>query len=296
MTYQTPTRHPTTRRIETQLSLLLGKLPNWLRHPGSLRMHRFGHGTEPDESATDVEADVLATIRERAGEVHEVLAHDHGIYCVELAGSTGGGKTMLLERLIERAPEDERIGVIVGDVAGEDDATRLRAHGVEVANVNTGKECHLDPNVVSEALEAFDLDALDTLYIENVGNMVCPADFPLGANRRVLVVSTTEGDDVVRKHPMLVQTADMVVINKVDIADAVGTDVGRIEADIEATAPGTPVFQTDARNDDGLARLARELEGDNSQPPLSVDSGHEGDTTHGHAHRQDHDANPEQPR
>lgn len=229
-------------------------------HPEPLRAHRFGHGHEGEGPASDVEADVLAEIRERARAVHERLAHDNDVFCVELAGSTGGGKTLLLERLIERALEDEEIGVIVGDVAGEDDARRLREHGIQVENVNTGKECHLDPTVVSDALEAFDLDELDHLYLENVGNMVCPADFPLGANRRVLVVSTTEGDDVVRKHPMLVQTADLVVINKVDIADAVGTDVTQIRSDVETIAPDTPVVETDAKHGEGIEELAAELE------------------------------------
>lgn len=228
---------------------------------GPYELHRFGHDHDHghDASASDVEADVLAAVRERAGEIHETLAHDHGVYCAEFAGSTGGGKTMLIERLIERASDDESVGVIVGDVAGEDDATRLREHGVTVENVNTGKECHLDPTLVSEAIESFDLDELDTLYLENVGNMVCPADFPLGADRRVLVVSTTEGDDVVGKHPMLVQTADLVVINKVDVAEAVGTDVDRIRSDVERVAPETPVFETDAMNDVGVDALDEAL-------------------------------------
>lgn len=292
MRYQRPPLRRAERRIESQLSRLLGRIPGRLSDPGPfgdlvdpgpLRAHRFGHGSNPDGSATDAEADVLAEIRERARDVHEVLAHDHGVYCVELAGSTGGGKTTVLERLIERSDE-ERIGVIVGDVAGEDDAKRLRALGVEVRNVNTGKECHLDPNLVSDALEGFDLDALDTLYIENVGNMVCPADFPLGANRRVLVVSTTEGDDVVRKHPMLVQTADLVVINKVDIADAVGTDVGRVREDVEATAPGTPVVETDARSGEGITALAGKLEADSGSHGQTPDSSH--DESHDHRHEQ----------
>lgn len=240
---------------------------------GPLRLHRFGHDHDGDQPAGDVEADVLAAVRERAGEVHERLAHDHGIHCVEFAGSTGGGKTKLIERLIERAPETETIGAIVGDVAGEDDAARLRERGIQVENINTGKECHLDPTIVSEAIDSFDLTELDTLYLENVGNMVCPADFPLGANRRVLVVSTTEGDDVVRKHPMLVQTADLVAINKIDVAEVVGTDIDRIRSDVETVAPGTPVVETDAKNDVGIDTLADTLAAD-------PDHGHHEDTHH----------------
>ena len=276
-------RRPPHERLFEELFAGLGNgfLGNGLPDVGPVELHRFGHGHDGTEPASDVEADVLAEIREQARGVHQTLAHDNDVFAVEFAGSTGGGKTMLIERLIERAPEDEHIGVIVGDVAGEDDAERLRAHGVPVENVNTGKECHLDPMVVSDAIESFDLSELDTLYLENVGNMVCPADFPLGANRRVLVVSTTEGDDVVRKHPMLVQTADVVVVNKVDVADAVGTDVERIRSDVESVAPETPVFETDAKNEVGIDTLVEALE---------TGRGHHhehGDDEHGHPHQHD---------
>jgi hydrogenase nickel incorporation protein HypB len=197
---------------------------------------------------------VLAAIREQAGAVHERLAHDHDVFAVELVGSTGGGKTALGEALIERFEGD--VGVICGDVAGEDDARRYRAHGVPVANVTTGKDCHLDPNRIDGALEEFDLDALDTLLIENVGNMVCPADFPLGANVRLLVVSPTEGDDVVRKHPLLFQAVDAAVCNKVDIADAVGADIDRMVADAGEIAPELPVFRTSVETGRGIDDLA----------------------------------------
>lgn len=250
-----------------------------------IRLHRFGHDHDAAERASDVEADVLAAVRERASEIHETLAHEHGVYCVEFAGSTGGGKTRLIERLIERAPDGATVGAVVGDVAGEDDAARLRERGIQVENVNTGKECHLDPTLVSEAIESFDLAELDTLYLENVGNMVCPADFPLGANRRVLVVSTTEGDDVVRKHPMLVQTADLVAINKVDVAEAVGTDIDRIRADVETVAPGTPVFETDAKHDVGVDALAETLT-DNHDHHGSGEE-HQDHDRSGHHHQHD---------
>jgi hydrogenase nickel incorporation protein HypB len=252
---------------------------------GPIRAHRLGHddfGT--DSSGSDAEADVLAAIRERAGELHETLVHDHGVFTVEFVGSTGGGKTRLIEELLERAPADEEIGAIVGDVAGEDDAKRLREYGIQVENINTGKECHLDPDGVGAAIPDFDLHALDTLYVENVGNMVCPADFPLGASLRVLVVSTTEGDDVVGKHPLLVQSVDAAVINKVDLAAAVGTDLDRLRDDIERAAPDLPVFETNARDGVGIDDLRSFLESHRG-------SGHDHDHAdiraadgHGHDH------------
>lgn len=225
-----------------------------------LQCHRFGHSHDHDHDDTEAdEDDVLAAIRREAGRLHERLAHDHDVFVVEVMGSTGSGKTAIVEHLIEAAPAAESIGVIAGDVAGEDDARRYRALGVEVANVNTGKECHLDPTLVEEALDSFDLGAIDTLYLENVGNMVCPADFPLGAEARVLVVSTTEGDDVVRKHPLLFQAADAAVINKTDIADAVGADVSRMVSDVDEVAPALPVFTTSVTDGTGLGDLQRFL-------------------------------------
>jgi hydrogenase nickel incorporation protein HypB len=211
---------------------------------------------------------VLAAVRERASEVHDRLSHQHDVFVVEFVGSTGGGKTALAERLLDRW--DGRVGVICGDVAGEDDARRYREHGVPVVNVTTGRECHLDPQRVDDALDALSLDDLDTLVIENVGNMVCPADFPLGATVRVLVVSPTEGDDVVRKHPLLFQSVDAAVVNKVDIADAVGADTDRMVADAAEVAPDLPVFRTSVETGRGIEDLAGMLHTRRAHDPHSV--------------------------
>jgi hydrogenase nickel incorporation protein HypB len=226
------------------------------------RLHLFGHDHDHGEGEPGDENDILAAYRRQAEELHERIVHEHGVFTVEFLGSTGSGKTSLLEHLLDRAPADETIGVIVGDVAGDDDAARLREHGVQVANVNTGKECHLDPSLVESALEEFDLTALDTLYLENVGNMVCPADFPLGAQARILVVSTTEGDDVVRKHPLLFQACDATVVNKVDIADAVDADVAQMRADVgRVGGEEMPVFETSVKTGAGLDDLVAFVEG-----------------------------------
>jgi hydrogenase nickel incorporation protein HypB len=246
------------------LAVLRTGLPS-LPMLGPLRAHRFGH----DHETVDIDAadgDVLAAFREQAADLHHDLVHERGIFMVELLGATGAGKTRLLEELLDRIPEDERVGVIVGDVAGDDDAKRLRAKGVTVTTVNTGKECHLDPALVDDAIDAFDLSDLDRLYIENVGNMVCPADFPLGAQARVLVVSTTEGDDVVRKHPLLFQACDAAVLNKTDVANAVDADVDRMVADVEGIAPEMPVFETSAKTGTGVQNLADFLETVGAQP------------------------------
>lgn len=226
-------------------------------HIPRLSAHRFGDSHHATDDATE---DVLEAIRERAHEVHHRLAHDNDVFGVELLGATGAGKTALIERLLETAHTNESVGVVTGDVSGTDDAERLRALGVPVANVTTGKDCHLDPERVDDALAAFDLTELDALYVENVGNMVCPADFPLGVSRRVVVVSPTEGDDVVRKHPHLFRVADVVVINKVDVAAAVGADVDCMVADAREIAPETPVVRTSATRGEGIDRLVSVLD------------------------------------
>ncbi len=243
----------------TPIDRLLDALTGGQRIP-TAHAHRFGHGDGDDDHDVD-EDDILGQFREQARELHERVVHDHGVFAVEFLGATGGGKTTLVERLIERAPDDEEIGVVVGDVAGDDDASRYRDLGVSVANVTTGKECHLDPGLLEDALTEFDLASLDTLYVENVGNMVCPADFPLGAQARILVVSTTEGDDVVRKHPLLFDACDAAVVNKTDIADAVGADLQRMEADVTEVAPEMELFRTNARDGDGVDALASYLAG-----------------------------------
>ncbi|WP_324663409.1 hydrogenase nickel incorporation protein HypB [Haloarcula sediminis] len=260
------------RTHRTPIDRLLAALFGQSRRSPTARAHRFGHD-HGDSADADTADDVLAQFRERARALHERVVHDHGVAVVEFLGATGSGKTTLVERLIERAPDDESIGVVVGDVAGDDDASRFRELGVSVANVTTGKECHLDPGLLGEAVDEFDLDELDRLYVENVGNMVCPADFPLGAQARVLVVSTTEGDDVVRKHPLLFEACDAAVVNKADIAEAVGADIDRMAADVSEVAPGMDVFRTNARDDEGVDDLADFLAG------VRAD-GH----AHGHAH------------
>jgi hydrogenase nickel incorporation protein HypB len=229
---------------------------------GPLRTHRFGHENDTGAGGAGdaAEADVLAAVRETAGDVHKRLGHDHDVFAVELLGATGAGKTALLESLLAAdgpAPfAGEHVGVITGDVAGTDDADRLRNRGVPVVNVTTGRDCHLDPERVDSALDEFDLARLDVLFVENVGNMVCPADFPLGTDVRAVVVSPTEGDDVVRKHPMLFQICDVAVVNKVDVAAAVGADVARMTDDIDHVAPGTPVLRTSAETGAGVDDLA----------------------------------------
>jgi hydrogenase nickel incorporation protein HypB len=154
-------------------------------------------------------------------------------------------------------PKKRRLncGVIAGDVAGNDDCIRFQRRGLRAVNVNTGKECHLDAHMIQHALEEFNLDEIDVLFIENVGNLVCPVDFPLGTDKRIVVISVTEGDDMVRKHPLIFALADAIVINKIDLAEVMEVDPEVIKSDAERIRSDAKVVLTDAKHGEGITDL-----------------------------------------
>ena len=197
------------------------------------------------------------------------IAHDNGhmledrkIRSVDIMGSIGSGKTSLIIRMAEKLSEKGiRAGAIAGDVTGDDDFKRMSAAGMSVVNCNTGRECHLDANMVRKALNDMDLDSIDVLFIENVGNLVCPADFPLGADVRMVVISATEGDDMVRKHPDIFLHSDMAVVNKTDIAEYVDVDVGIIKNDYSKLTGGKrEMMECSVKKDVGVRELMDALE------------------------------------
>src|SRR5674476_1412640 len=152
----------------------------------------------------------------------------HQVFSVNVMGAIGSGKTTLIVEAIKQLKETYKIAVIAGDVIAEMDAFRFRKLGVPTIPVNTGKECHLDAKLVEKALNEIDLENTDLLIIENVGNLICPVDFNLGEHLRVVIVSVTEGDDIILKHPMIFKTAELAIINKVDIAHAVDVNTEKI--------------------------------------------------------------------
>lgn len=180
----------------------------------------------------------------------------HGVLGIDLLGAIGSGKTALIEQLAPlMAHQGRRAGAIAGDVYGDDDYRRIAALGIPAVNANTGKECHLDAHIVDHAIDDLPLDEIDVLFIENVGNMVCPTDFALGAAKRVVVVSSTEGDDVVNKHPMMFRSCSIGVINKVDLAPLVGADLDRMERDMRRYNPAIQVFRTNLKTGEGVGPL-----------------------------------------
>lgn len=203
------------------------------------------------------------SIEQGVYDVNNRIAHenahtlgDHGVRAFDLLGAIGSGKTALIERLVPLlALRGVRAGAIAGDVYGDDDFKRLVATGIPAINANTGKECHLDAHLVRHSLEHLPLDAIDVLFIENVGNMVCPTDFKLGAEKRIVVVSSTEGDDVVNKHPMMFRESAIGVINKIDLAPLVGADLDRMERDMYRYNPDIKVFRTNLKTGEGVETL-----------------------------------------
>lgn len=181
---------------------------------------------------------------------------NNDVYSVDFLGSIGAGKTLIIERILEKLKEKEIKGAaIAGDVAGDDDYKRFVDHDVQAKSINTGKECHLDAHLISHALDDLDLSGIDVLFIENIGNLVCPMDFPLGTDKRVVVISVTEGDDMVRKHPAIFGLADVIIINKIDLADIMEVDTKRIIKDAQSINPHTKICLTDAKHDKGIDDL-----------------------------------------
>jgi len=174
-------------------------------------------------------------------------------------GSVGSGKTALIEAAVERLKGKYRMAMIAGDVTSTIDADRVERHGVPTIQINTGKECHLDANLVDRALSKLNLGDLNLLWIENVGNLICPGDFPIGAQRRIVVVSVTEGPYMIVKHPLIFQMADVAVINKIDLAAAMGVDPNMLAEDALRMNSRISVVKTCARRGEGVGDFTKAL-------------------------------------
>lgn len=207
----------------------------------------------------EMEADVLAENRKLAADNLRRL-RSKGVRSVDVMGSIGSGKTALIVELAkELKSKGKRVAAIAGDVTGEDDYKIFKSAGIPVINLNTGRECHLDAHLVEHALDDLRLEEFDVLFIENVGNLVCPADFPLGTDHRVVVISPTEGDDMINKHPMIFLEAEVAVLNKIDLLPHLDMDVDRLKADYARIRKGGILHMTSAKTGAGLPELLRAL-------------------------------------
>ena len=172
----------------------------------------------------------------------------HGVLAINLMSSPGSGKTALLEATIVALRDRYRIAVIEGDLETDNDAARIRAHGVPAIQITTGSACHLDANLVHQALHGLPLAGIDLLFIENVGNLVCPASFDLGQHRNVTLLSVTEGDDKPAKYPVIFRASDLVVLSKTDLLGVMDDfDPARAASALRDLGSDTPMIRTAAR-------------------------------------------------
>ena len=175
-----------------------------------------------------------------------------GTLAVSLVSSPGAGKTTFLEKTLTLLKPHFRVAALVGDLATENDALRLARSGVPVRQITTGTLCHLEAAMIERALEDWNLDKLDILFVENVGNLVCPASYDLGEDLRMVLLSVTEGEDKPLKYPTIFNSADVAVITKIDLAAAVEFDERAANANIQAVRPGMQVFKVSAKTNEGM--------------------------------------------
>jgi hydrogenase nickel incorporation protein HypB len=186
--------------------------------------------------------------------------HDAGVYVVSLVSGPGTGKTTFLETVLGRLRSSYHVAALVGDLATDNDARRLARAQVPIRQITTGTTCHLEAEMVRSALEGWKLDELDFLFIENVGNLVCPSSYDLGEDLRLVLLSVTEGEDKPLKYPTIFNTADVAVITKTDLAAAVEFDRAAALRNIQSVRPGMQVFEVSAKTGDGMDSWHRFLE------------------------------------
>lgn len=190
---------------------------------------------------------------------NRALLDRHGITALDFMGAIGSGKTTLIARLVAKLKDRIGVAVFNGDATTSDDANAIAEQNVPVVQIATVNGCHLDANLVGKALKKIDLDALRLVFIENIGNLICPAEFPLGSKARVVVISVTEGPWMVRKHPHMFLGARIVVINKLDLAEAMEVSIENLARDVHTLKPDIQVIPTSCKTGAGIDELASAL-------------------------------------
>lgn len=180
---------------------------------------------------------------------------EHRVCLVNVMGSPGAGKTSMIVELINRLRDRYRIGVIEGDIAGQVDADKIHAMGIPVVQLDTDGACHIEAMSIQQLLKEFSLPDLDVVFVENIGNLVCPAEFNIDENFRVALLSVPEGDDKVVKYPLMFATTDALVLNKYDMRQYFEFDDAKVEADARGVNPNVNVFRVSSRTGDGLDEL-----------------------------------------
>ena len=199
----------------------------------------------------ETKTDILADNDKEAAKVRALL-REKKVFLVNLMASPGAGKTSVLVRTINALKEEFRIGVMEADVDSDVDARAVQEAGARVIQLHTGGSCHMDADMTRRGMEHLGLDDLDLLFLENVGNLVCPAEFDVGANRKVMILSVPEGDDKPLKYPLMFQVSDCMLINKIDVKPVFSFDEAACREHVRALNAGMPVFPLSAKTGDGF--------------------------------------------
>jgi len=217
--------------------------------------------------ATDDIRDLVVRTKMEVTKDNELLAQQNNqelrkfnIKSVDIVGAIGAGKTAIIEKMVEILSEKYRILVICGDITTRVDADRIQAHNAETIQINTGRECALNAYHIHQIIDNKDMNNYDLLFIENVGNLICPSDFTLGTDKRITIVSTTEGEWVIEKHPMLFKMSQVAVINKIDLAERLGTDIQKMIQDAKDINPEIHVITTSGKTGKNIEKLIEILE------------------------------------
>jgi hydrogenase nickel incorporation protein HypB len=198
----------------------------------------------------------------RLAEANNSIFKQNHIKSFDVVGAIGAGKTAILEILSEKLAQKYKILVINGDVATRIDADRIEKHGVQTIQINTGRECALNAYHISQVIKNFDLTGFKNgiIFIENVGNLICPSDFILGAEKRIIIVSITEGEWVIKKHPLLFKMSDIAIINKIDLLDVINVNVDEMKQDALLINPKLKIIPLSAKTGQNIPELIKVLE------------------------------------
>jgi hydrogenase nickel incorporation protein HypB len=213
----------------------------------------------PSPRLVEVRKNVLKKNDEVARALRQRFS-DAGVFVLSLVSSPGAGKTTLLEQTLTRLGERHRVAAVVGDLATENDAARLARSQAPVRQITTGTLCHLEAAMVEDAVSGWPLETLDFLFVENVGNLVCPSSYDLGEHLRVVLLSVTEGEDKPLKYPTIFNSADVAVVTKVDLAVPCEFDWRAASESIAAVRPGMPIFKVSAKSSEGMAEWLQFIE------------------------------------
>lgn len=219
---------------------------------------------ESTNLARDEIRDLVIETKKEVGRENDALAEQinnifkqHKIISYDIVGAIGAGKTALLEKISEMISPKYRVLVICGDITTRVDADRIERHNADTIQINTGRECALNAYHIYQIINNKDLTNYDVIFIENVGNLICPSDFSLGTDKRVVVVSTTEGEWVVEKHPMLFKMSDIAVINKIDLRERLGTNVEKMIKDAKKINANITILTTSAKTGQNIDKLIK---------------------------------------